>query len=101
MIKKIISLAVMLLLVSNIIVLANDIDNTPYEKPVKLVSALGIMGGYKDGSFKAENFITSAEFAAVIGRIAYAGETPPANNESIFKDVPANHWAAGYSLVVK
>lgn len=71
----------------------NDIEGTGYEKKVYLLSALGIMNGYSDGSFLPVNRITRAEFTAVAVRLLgyiYA------DSSVSFKDVTKNHWAHSY-----
>jgi uncharacterized lipoprotein YddW (UPF0748 family) len=50
-----------------------------------------IISGYPDGSFRPNNSVTRAEFAAILNK-AFPQATPvrdPIN----FRDVPANHWA--------
>ncbi|MBX6378573.1 MAG: S-layer homology domain-containing protein, partial [Clostridia bacterium] len=64
---------------------------------VNRLSALGVLTGYPDGSFKPENPITRAEFAAVALRAlgAEAG-AEAAKGATRFSDVGADHWASGY-----
>jgi hypothetical protein len=75
-----------------------DVTATTQTGPVEKLSALGIIKGYADGTFKPENPITRAEFAAVIVR-AMGLETAAKliNSPTKFSDVTANYaWAYGY-----
>jgi hypothetical protein len=59
------------------------------------------LNGYTDGTFRPDNPITRAEFAAVIVR-ALGLEAAAGMLEGVpvgFPDVPANHWANGYIAV--
>ena len=58
---------------------------------VDALSSRGIIGGYEDGTFRPDNRLTRAEFAALIVRALglKAKKTPS------FTDVPANEWYAG------
>lgn len=75
-----------------------DVKGTKYEDAVARLELLNVLKGYPDGSFKPENTITRAEFAAVAVRakglaaVAEAAKGLPSG----FSDVPAGHWAAGY-----
>lgn len=62
---------------------------------VKVLSSLGIMQGYKDGTFKCEGTLTRAEAAAIMVRLVKL-EDDVTKGEKIFSDVPESHWAAGY-----
>lgn len=71
----------------------SDIEGTRIEKDVYLLSSLGIMNGYSDGSFLPEKRITRAEFTAVAVRLlGYTYE----DSSVTFGDVPKNHWAHSY-----
>lgn len=75
-----------------------DVKGTKYEDAVARLELLNVLKGYPDGSFKPENTITRAEFAAVAVRAkGLAGVAEAAKGlPSGFSDVPAGHWAAGY-----
>ena len=64
----------------------------PAEIPVLTLNALGLINGYPDGTFKPDNTITRAEFAAIVAR-AFKLEDKPVTTE--FTDVPSTHWATG------
>lgn len=43
-------------------------DNSPYKEAISSMVSLGLLVGYEDGSFRPNDTITRAEFAAVITR---------------------------------
>lgn len=49
--------------------------------------------GYPDGEFKSAKSLTRAELAAIVARLT---ENTPQSSGSLYKDVPASHWAAKY-----
>ena len=75
----------------------SDVVGTAYEGAVGKLVALGVVAGYEDGTFKPEQNITRAEFAKiacyVVGLQSAAELSKGATK---FKDVAADHWAAGY-----
>ena len=60
-----------------------------YNTAVSTMSALGIIKGYPDGTFKPNNFITRAEFAAIAARFDNHTSTGAVS----FSDLE-DHWAA-------
>ncbi|GGG65272.1 carboxypeptidase regulatory-like domain-containing protein [Paenibacillus radicis (ex Gao et al. 2016)] len=56
---------------------------------INTLKANGIIGGYKDGSFKPNNEITRAEMVAILSKVLKLGE---ATGDSKFKDVTGS-WA--------
>lgn len=70
----------------------SDVPETQwYAEPVGTMAALGVLQGYKDGTFQPNREITRAEFVkmAVACDTIGAGENP-------FSDVSASSWAAPY-----
>ena len=67
-----------------------------YAEAVQVLSALDILNGYGDGTFKPEGKITRAEYAAIICRILDMGDAGANQVGGYFTDVPADHWASGY-----
>ena len=104
--KKILALALALVMTLSLMTVANafnddkDID-AKYDEAVTVLSNLKVFKGVNDGSnFAPKQTITRAEVAAIIYRIV-TGDV--ADNQAgiykdyaKFKDVAANHWAAGY-----
>ncbi|MBC8587457.1 S-layer homology domain-containing protein [Paratissierella segnis] len=76
----------------------SDVAGTSYEEAVARLSLLEILTGYKDGTFKPEDQITRAEFAAVAVRAKGLEATAQASKglPTGFSDVPGTHWASGY-----
>ena len=76
-----------------------DSNSITYKEAVDVIYALGIMGGYGDGSFRPAGLLTRGAAAKIICSMAL---TPSiANNmsnnaASKFKDVPAGHTFAGF-----
>ena len=73
---------------------ANTITQT---EAVDVMSALGVMAGYPDGSMKPTGDVTRAEMAKMIATILNQGEDVGAMyaGACTFADT-ASHWAAGY-----
>lgn len=65
--------------------------NNSQKNALKFAAEKGIIDGYDDGSFKPENRLTRAEFAAMVCR-AYGYKT---GGQSGFSDM-IGHWADGY-----
>ena len=76
----------------------SDLDGHENAEAVARLELLNVLKGYPDGTFKPDNTITRAEFAAVAVRVsglenvAMAAKGLPTG----FSDVPAWHWASGY-----
>ena len=104
MIKKLSSIIVIALLVMQTIpaLAFSDTDGTDYEQAVNVLSELDIIDGYEDKTFRPENGITRAEFAAMIVRLVDTSVyTIP--EDVVFSDVGKKHWAfefvnAGYHI---
>lgn len=74
-----------------------DVAGTTSESAVNRLLSLGILTGYEDGTFKPNNNITRAEFAAVAVRaLGLEDAAKAAVGTTKFKDVDASHWASGY-----
>ncbi len=63
---------------------------------IEALTALGLLKGYEDGTFKPQGTITRAEFSAVITRALGLAGVQIVQAETIFTDVPSSHWASGY-----
>ncbi len=99
--KKVLALVTMFTMLLSVAVSAGALypdvdDNASYAEAVETLNALGIMIGDDQGNFNPEKGITRAETAAIIARIRALGEAASAAGGTIFADVPADHWAAGY-----
>ena len=68
-----------------------SIDNW-FNNAISTLYNAGILTGYPDGSFKPNEYITRAEFAAIAARFSEVVY----NGGNSFTDIPENHWAARY-----
>lgn len=66
-----------------------DVGGHWAEKQINELLAAGIIKGYQDGSFKPDNTISRAEFAAILVK---AFKLAPGSNDKVFSDSSA-HWA--------
>ena len=69
----------------------SDIQNHWAAECIRQLRSRNVISGYQDGTFRPNNPVTRAEFAALIGK-AFAN-APLIRTGIIFKDVPSNHWA--------
>lgn len=103
--KKVISaVAALALSASSFVALAAnypDVDSSAsYKQAVDELSALNILNGYEDGTFKPDELVTRAEFAKIVITTLGSAELNQANaaagKDTVFTDVPGTHWASGY-----
>jgi hypothetical protein len=66
-------------------------ENAWYRGMVSAMTRGGYIEGYPDGTFRGDNFITRAEFVAVVAR--FLGNASGVCN---YSDVSRNHWAFTY-----
>ncbi|WP_261222245.1 S-layer homology domain-containing protein [Ancylothrix sp. D3o] len=67
-----------------------DIQGHWAQSFVEPLAARGIIRGFPDGTFRPEESVTRAQFAAIIGK-AFAGNA--VRNPIQFADVPVRYWA--------
>ncbi len=68
----------------------SDVDEDDWFcRAVSTMSAMGIVNGYPDGTFRPNGNITRAEFAAIAARFDKNGNTTPADFSDIY-----GHWAS-------
>ncbi|MGB4437978.1 MAG: S-layer homology domain-containing protein, partial [Sedimentibacter sp.] len=99
--KKVLSLVLAMAMIlssfSFAFALPSDVEGTDYANAVARLEALDIIVGYEDGTFKPDNSITRAEFAAIAIRALGMEDIAigsVANTK--FADVRGTHWASGY-----
>lgn len=107
--KRIMALAVALVMMLSFSITGSaltfsDVNaSSKYEKAISSMVSLGLLKGYDDGTFRPDNTITRAEFAAVITRAIGMEQTVSgASSAAIFTDMKPNgtdHWATGYVKV--
>ncbi len=70
----------------------SDVKETAwFATPVKTLASLGVINGYKDGTFRPNETITRAEFVKMLASI-----TGASGGECTFSDVSAANWARSY-----
>ena len=75
----------------------NDLEGSKYRRAVEELVNLNIMQGYEDGTFRPDNPLTRAEFAALVIRVLGLEDSASVTQSSgTFVDVPTDNWAAGY-----
>jgi len=72
---------------------ATDVVGTDYEDAVNVLTELGVVAGYKDGTYRPANVVTRAEMATFI--IKAMGLNDYVSGASSFSDM-AGHWADPY-----
>ncbi len=71
----------------------NSYDNDEYyQNALKVVTALGIIEGYEDGSVKPESTVTRAEMATIVLRML--AQANASKYQNVFTDLTSDHWAA-------
>ena len=72
-----------------------DVEEGTYvSEAVTVLSNLGILDGYEDGSFKPEATVTRAEMAKIVCETL--GYDSMGTSKTLFDDVSPKHWAGGY-----
>ncbi len=68
---------------------------TDHASAISVLSQLGVIGGYEDGTFKPDQNVTRAEMAKLV-YVLYTTFTDAGAGSVKFNDVKADNWAAGY-----
>jgi hypothetical protein len=76
---------------ANQVAQASDVSGNWAEPFIKVLVEKDIIKGYPDGTFRPDQPITRAEFAALLNK---AFDLKPIREGRRFKDVPKNYWAA-------
>lgn len=72
-------------------------DDATYAEAVTILNSLKIFEGDDQGNFRPDDTITRAEVVAVVLRAQGSGDAAAgAKGNTVFSDVGADHWAAGY-----
>lgn len=71
-------------------------EGSTYAEATAVLSDLGILYGYEDGTFGADKVITRAEVVAVINRLqGLSDAAKAAGGATQYTDVPSTEWYAG------
>ena len=75
----------------------SDIGDADVSEAVSVLSSLGIVSGYSDGTFRPSETLTRAQFAtlAVLAE-GHGNQVAESAYRTLFSDLPASHWAAPY-----
>lgn len=79
-----------------------DIDNHWSKDAVMEMYSYGIVNGYEDSTYRPDNTVTRAEFAAMLYRVLNTDITTVSAEDSKelpFQDVPQGHWA--YDIIAE
>ena len=74
----------------------DDVKKSDVQDAIGLISALGIMGGYEDQTFRPENTLTRAELVKIVAGLYNIGDAVEDSASSDFYDVASDHWAKKY-----
>jgi len=76
----------------------SDIAQNANRDSILKLNYAGVLKGYTDGTFRPKNDVTRAEFAKIaVLAMGYTDEQAKSlQGTTVFKDLPANHWATGY-----
>lgn len=70
-----------------------DVDSSYWAYPfIQGLAAKNLIAGFPDGTFKPDQPVSRAEFAAMLQKTFDFPSAP--SSQATFSDVPANHWAA-------
>ena len=102
--KKFLSLALALVMALSLVTISagakefEDDSSVKYEEAVAVISEIGVVDGYSDGTFKPQNTLTRGAAAKIICNMILGPTTAAAlpADTAPFKDVPASHEFAGY-----
>ena len=104
--KKVLALVVAVAMIASMGLVASAASysdvaaNAKYADAVNLLSNLGVINGYEDGTFRPDNTVTRAEAAAMLVRVLGLAEDVEMG-ETNFTDVAADNWASGYVNVAE
>jgi len=79
----------------------SDVDGHWAEKSIHHLAAMKILVGFEDGTFRPDETVTRNQFAKVlVAALGYSEEADEAMRyPTVYRDVPAGHWAAGFVQV--
>ena len=102
--KKFLSLVLALVMTMSLVTVSAgakdfaDDSKINYDEAVAVMSTLGVVGGYADGSFNPGTTLTRGAAAKIICNVILGTTTANAlvAKTAPYSDVPANHTFAGY-----
>ena len=100
--KKVLAMALALVMSLSLVTIANAADfsddaDISYKEAVDVMSAIGVINGYEDGSFQPEGVLTREEAAKLICTMMLGdGAEKLGTTSSSFTDVAATRWSSPY-----
>ena len=102
--KKFLALVLALVMTMSLVTISagaedfTDADKITYTEAVDVMTAVGVVGGYADGSFNPTAGLTRGAAAKIICNMILGPTTAGAlsANDAPYSDVPADHTFAGY-----
>lgn len=99
--NKVLAMLVVFMMVVSTVAFASTFsdvaETSSYSTAIKVGVDLNLFKGYEDGTFAPDGEITRGEFAAIVVRMkGQESQAEGAKASTMFSDVPADHWAAGY-----
>jgi len=99
--KKILSLVLALMMVLSVMVTASaaftDAEDIEYTEAVEVMTAIGLISGNPDGSFKPEGTLVREEAAKMAAYLLIGKSVNDlAQSKTTFTDVPVGHWSNPY-----
>ena len=102
--KKFLSLVLALVMTMSLVTISagakdfTDNDKVNYDEAVQVISMLGIVNGYEDGSFKPANTLTRGAAAKIIANLKLTPAVADTlkGSKTTFKDVPETNVFSGY-----
>ena len=74
-----------------------DVTDPAVQLAAAVLRGFGVVDGYEDGTFRPDATLTRAEFCKLaVMAMGLGGEVSANARRSLFTDVQAGHWAAGY-----
>jgi hypothetical protein len=71
----------------------SDVAGEDFEEAVNVLTQLGVINGYPDGTYRPDNIVTRAEMAVIV--VSALGLADYANGTSSFSDM-GGHWSNGF-----
>ncbi|MBQ7896935.1 MAG: S-layer homology domain-containing protein [Clostridia bacterium] len=73
----------------------DDVAGNKHANAINVLTQLGVIGGYGDGTFKPDQKVTRAEMAKLV-YVLYTTFVDAGTAKTAFTDVADDHWATGY-----
>lgn len=78
-------------------------ETADYNQAITELSALGVINGFDDGTFRPDENVTRAQITKMVvtalGNTAVSQAEASTGRDTQFNDVPGSHWASGFVAV--